>query len=291
MLINKSNYEVFAIDYIEGNLEGADLKAMKAFLKSNPEIAAEMESLESNFVELTPNEDIVYNHKAVLLKEIEAVRIPFYRRYMAAAAAIALLLVGFGAGYFIANQHTDSQQVVVKYIPIETEQISTPNGSIASNKEESQLEKEELQIQKTTNEIAISKKQEKAVPSSRLRSKQPVNNMEEVIASTVSTKEEAIEPMRATPISEAFDATEKESVMVAIAPLPTIAKPPLTTIPNKQEDTINVSLNAERLAMNEDNESLLSRVGRVRRFVGRLPFEEATLKAFVPSYFVNDSAD
>ena len=44
MLINKSNYELFALDYIEGNLDTRERKAMLAFLQAHPDLETEIES-------------------------------------------------------------------------------------------------------------------------------------------------------------------------------------------------------------------------------------------------------
>ncbi len=43
--INKDNYELFAVDYIDGNLNATDMAIFDSFLKDNPEIASDFDGL------------------------------------------------------------------------------------------------------------------------------------------------------------------------------------------------------------------------------------------------------
>ncbi len=47
MKINKENYEVFLIDYLDGNLQGSEKSDVENFLLMNPEIKKEFESIEN----------------------------------------------------------------------------------------------------------------------------------------------------------------------------------------------------------------------------------------------------
>ena len=47
MTINKLNYEVYAIDYLDGNLTGELLEEMEQFMLMNPEIASEFDMFNS----------------------------------------------------------------------------------------------------------------------------------------------------------------------------------------------------------------------------------------------------
>ena len=72
MIINKENYELYAIDYIDGNLSDQEKGQMEQFLYKHPNIKKELEGL--GMVILTPNKKIVYDGKADL---IQAERRPF----------------------------------------------------------------------------------------------------------------------------------------------------------------------------------------------------------------------
>lgn len=64
--ININNYEIFAIDYIEGNLSTDDKIAFEEFLKYNPEIKAEIDDL-ADF-NIDQQEDISFEKKYKLKK-------------------------------------------------------------------------------------------------------------------------------------------------------------------------------------------------------------------------------
>ncbi len=65
--ININNYEIFAIDYIEGNLSTDDKAAFEDFLKYNPEIKAEIDDL-ADFNIDQQQEDISFEKKYKLKK-------------------------------------------------------------------------------------------------------------------------------------------------------------------------------------------------------------------------------
>ena len=64
--INRSNYELFVIDYIEGSLDAIDMESFAAFLDSNPDIKDEIYELESITIE---TENIIYKPKSELKKK------------------------------------------------------------------------------------------------------------------------------------------------------------------------------------------------------------------------------
>ena len=60
MKINKLNYEVYAIDYIDGTLPN-NLKAeMETFLNTHPDIAKDIEMMSE--MELVPDTSIKFRH-------------------------------------------------------------------------------------------------------------------------------------------------------------------------------------------------------------------------------------
>ncbi|MDA3823594.1 MAG: hypothetical protein PF450_13425, partial [Bacteroidales bacterium] len=63
MDINRNNYEVFFLDYAEGNLSADQEEILHRFLKFNPDLSAELETfsihpLESNLEEF-PNKNLL----------------------------------------------------------------------------------------------------------------------------------------------------------------------------------------------------------------------------------------
>jgi len=67
-MINKENFELFAIDFIDGNLDTETRSEMIAFLERNPDIKNEIEEL-SNPIILEADNAITFNNKASLKKE------------------------------------------------------------------------------------------------------------------------------------------------------------------------------------------------------------------------------
>lgn len=65
MKIDRSNYEIWIIDWLDGNLDDLQIAELQLFLKDNPDLRAEAEEL--NIVKLTPS-DISLFHKENLKK-------------------------------------------------------------------------------------------------------------------------------------------------------------------------------------------------------------------------------
>lgn len=66
MPINRNNYEVYFIDYIDGNLSCTQAKELQAFLEQNPDLAAELHGIES--AHLVPV-DTPYSKSELLKKD------------------------------------------------------------------------------------------------------------------------------------------------------------------------------------------------------------------------------
>ena len=67
--INKHNYEVFFLDFIEGNLSESQIKDLNEFLSENPELKEELESFE----DITLKTDTVeYKQKDKLIKQTQS---------------------------------------------------------------------------------------------------------------------------------------------------------------------------------------------------------------------------
>jgi len=69
MNINRDNYESYFIDFIEGNLSPDDEKVLQAFLKFNPDLAEELNSLDFSGLPLV---EVEYPGKEKLRKKLPA---------------------------------------------------------------------------------------------------------------------------------------------------------------------------------------------------------------------------
>ncbi|MAX82069.1 MAG: hypothetical protein CL843_18055 [Crocinitomicaceae bacterium] len=73
-MINHNNYEIWMIDYLDGNLSSAEEAVLFAFLKSNPELKEDLTLMEGTH--LIPNakeSTSIYKHKNLLKKEVRSV--------------------------------------------------------------------------------------------------------------------------------------------------------------------------------------------------------------------------
>ncbi len=67
MQINRSNYEIFFLDYWENNLGKQDKEELARFLESNPNLQDEfLEYKETCTLSLIPNEEIYFDGKSKL---------------------------------------------------------------------------------------------------------------------------------------------------------------------------------------------------------------------------------
>jgi hypothetical protein len=64
MRIDRTNYEIFFLDYFEGNLAGAQVEELLAFLEAEPDLKAEFDTFE--MVSLPGMEEVTFEGKASL---------------------------------------------------------------------------------------------------------------------------------------------------------------------------------------------------------------------------------
>jgi hypothetical protein len=93
MQINKNNYELFAIDFIEGKLTGDALRQMQRFLAENADIKAEFEGL--NLIVLPKTEKVSFNKKNALLQPETKSLWRWILPTMPIALFLGLILIGF----------------------------------------------------------------------------------------------------------------------------------------------------------------------------------------------------
>lgn len=66
MIITQENFEYYAIDYLDGNLDAKLQQKMEAYLEQHPEVKEEMAEMRA--IVLLPDEHIQFQHKNELLK-------------------------------------------------------------------------------------------------------------------------------------------------------------------------------------------------------------------------------
>jgi hypothetical protein len=84
MQINEENYEDLMLSWLDGELEGSDLDAMKQFLRDHPEKKKELETLRMTIL---PQEEMPFPGRQLLYRERKL------KWFMAAAAAAAAVLL------------------------------------------------------------------------------------------------------------------------------------------------------------------------------------------------------
>ncbi|MEI7802179.1 MAG: hypothetical protein WCI97_06020, partial [Bacteroidota bacterium] len=110
MKINRTNYEDFLIQKLEGLLSTEQNAELDLFLHSNADIKSEWEAFEQTV--LVPDETIVYQHKELLKKKTGGV-IPMYRTMLyVASIAASLLLVFFISQKYLFNNNTVTPVIV-----------------------------------------------------------------------------------------------------------------------------------------------------------------------------------
>jgi hypothetical protein len=79
MEINRHNYEIWLIDYIDGKLSAEQVRLLMIFLQENPDIQEEFDGLE--MTSAIPDADVRFDRKEELRKP-EDVEIPLYQQWM-----------------------------------------------------------------------------------------------------------------------------------------------------------------------------------------------------------------
>ncbi len=94
MDIDSNNYEEYALDYLEGNLDAASRERFEHFLRENPQLAGDVLLLgEGGIPTLEPDVKLVYPDKALLLRRRRPVRM--YLRTAAVAASVLAMVGGY----------------------------------------------------------------------------------------------------------------------------------------------------------------------------------------------------
>lgn len=112
MMMTEHNYEEYALDYLEGNLEPAQQQAMELFLSTRPDIAAELHGLET--VVLVPDPQVRFEPKARLKKKTGIAWAIGWRLL----AVAALLLISIGGTLVYYQQISQDQGQPASRMPV-----------------------------------------------------------------------------------------------------------------------------------------------------------------------------
>lgn len=104
--INPSNFDEYAVEYMEGSMALSLQKELKVFIAQNPLYQKELELYAKT--KLTPDTSIVFDNKS-FLKRRNRGSAAFY--YWSAAASVAVLI----GVYFLLNKNEPSQNKIVNH--------------------------------------------------------------------------------------------------------------------------------------------------------------------------------
>jgi hypothetical protein len=325
-MINKSNYEAFALDYLEGNLSATDRQAMEDFLAKHPTIAEEVMML-ADMVTIVPDESIVFENKAALLKQEDSAKVvAMYRRtwfrVAVAAAAMLLLVGGYLAGYFTEDAGMKDNFVINNTPKKETNEATNIKPLEEENEEVIVVDEEMIE---ETEVVLNNKIQEKKALKKAITPQSKSTQRYSDVANTPlpNTKNTTIEkPESNMPeLQEITPEKEDESVIVVNENEPIVPEEVPQTKLSPQEDVTTPTPKKEAVATNEkpQNETIIENeaevvqpiasientnnqntmeeekkgkktLRKIGRFFGKLPFEGATA-SIIPTYYTDKKKD
>ncbi len=140
MIINKFNYENYAIDYLDGQLDPEEQRAMDTFLQAHPAIKQELAALAT--FEMPLFADISYPDKSELKKQEKL----WINSYWIKAACLLVLL---GLTLFLFKDEFSSPTNVQKEIAIAQDVKSVPEESTSNQAKDIHPNSEELVAETT----------------------------------------------------------------------------------------------------------------------------------------------
>lgn len=303
MVINKFNYEVYALDYLEGTLSPELVVEMERFLQANPVIEAELSEMKE-LVLVEPDETIVFEHKADLYKKEEGSIFQMnWRKSLSIAASIALLLFTYSLGYQSGQKEEMPVAVIEQHIPKTIENIAEKKGNEEPIlKEEKKIEPIKEIILKPKNTIVKSPKKTIIKP---ILNRQPIPFVElikepVVIANTVSNHPAKINKKQ----QELIQAIEKELVgkeSIAAENVATLTTSAIPTLPiidqnlmplESSNDTLNDLSKALQASLNITQEKLAVNTKKKRKFkdlLGKFPVNNLK-EALIPTFYRDEPA-
>ncbi|GAA5219466.1 hypothetical protein GCM10025777_00960 [Membranihabitans marinus] len=145
MKITRDNYEIYALDYLEGQLDPEIHQEFLSFLASNKDISDELEGF--TMVTLPVEEDIVYGDKDLLYKKSNKLfGLFFLYPNLNVAAAIALLLA-MSIGWMMFQNNGQNRPNLSEQMATETE--------VLDDSMEIQSPNQPLPLQDKSNDVAV----------------------------------------------------------------------------------------------------------------------------------------
>lgn len=219
--ITTDNYEAYIIDFVENTLSDEQNAEMLSLLNLHPDIADEV--LQFRNLKITPEADVVFDHKAALFRtESRWIR---FRPYMIAAS---LLLVAGAAAWFVSipnttdkvqyaieepgNMAPQKNVVMPEIINEEVESAEGPDVIIANVEQVEEL--------KSSNVITSTPIQQKAVEQENdIRVSQPMQEVYATVEDPISSIPVSIVTLETTIASETL--TADNELLSAVAKLET----------------------------------------------------------------------
>lgn len=124
-MITLNNYEEYLIDYLHGELDENAVTQMEGFLDKHPDIRHEFELLKQTII--TPDNDIVFADKHLLLKPAAD---SFFIRYRAQLAAAAMLTGIVLSVLFLYHKPEGVSESQVKVLKTAEEGVVLPSDTI-----------------------------------------------------------------------------------------------------------------------------------------------------------------
>ncbi len=110
-MINKMNYEQYAMDYLEGNLKGNELEVMEQFLSEHSDIAKELEEMKLLYL---PKESITYPFKNDLLQKEDSKVVGLFVSLRSIAAVLIGLLFLAGLTLYMTKFNDSESNFVIE---------------------------------------------------------------------------------------------------------------------------------------------------------------------------------
>ena len=311
-MINQSNYEAFALDYLEGNLSNDMRQAMDAFLKDNPLIKEELIMLQ-DMVTLVPDDSIVFENKSALMRsespriggaKVVTLKRRFWYKVGATAAAIILVTGGYFMGYFSAGIGQQTNEIVQENHTIEAQQDAAAPMSQQKRQENAlavteSVEHEEVaenstpKIIQNQNVLPSNNKPSQAIANApqepNIAPIEPLPAQEEAIAVTAPSQIN-LEPLPLTPQREEVNS-------IAALPLKKVQFDAIELESNLTSKTTSIITNIPTLTTEVEEDAVAEAetkkqkpLKRLRGFLGRLPFQDASA-SFIPTYYTDKTGE
>jgi len=226
MMINKENYEIYAIDFLENTLDKETRSEMIRFLNNHPGVKSELESMMKPVI-MTADQAITFEPKSILKKEVnkKPIWVPTLLKY---AAAIALLL-SISTVFYLNNkiniiENTSETTTEKTDIPTESTKIDLSNkedsAPISESKETEQTDtkpalptNKAIRTPKPINTLikelnVVEFNSNKNTKTSNIRTSQPINNKPNPVINNQISKAEKIEKQSNKRVALSIDPVE-----------------------------------------------------------------------------------